>query len=346
MKIAYILPSLACTGPIIVAQNLIHQLRTKAELVDVYYFNDRKELDFECDIFRIDPGTEIPFDCYDIIHAHMLMPNRYLWKHRRKIKGKIVSTLHQFISYSLRTDHNVLASLVYTPIWYQYLRAADHIVYISNSLKESAIKHLPGIPSSCIYNGIDISAENDVLHQADLEPIKRLKQKYKLIGNFSNFTYRKGIDQLISCLVKNPDIALLLIGNGKVLNNLKKQASRLNVSDRCLFLDFRPVVMPFYKFLDAYAMTSRSEAFGLSMVEAAACHIPVVCSDLPTFRELFSESEVDFFKIEDIDSLNLAIREALKTDNPKIPKAYQKYKDNFTTEKMAEGYWKLYNELI
>lgn len=346
MRIAYILPSLACTGPIIIAHNLIHQLKNRAECIDVYYFNDRKELEFECDTFRIDPGTEIPFDCYDIIHAHMLMPNRYLWKHRKKIKAKIITTLHQFISYSLRTDYNFLTSLIYTPFWYKYLKSADHIVYISNSLKEGSLKHLSTIDSSCIYNGIDISRADEIIPASDLDQIRRLKQKYKLIGNFSNFTYRKGIDQLIDCLSINKNIALLLIGNGKVLNDLKKQALKLNVSDRCIFLGFRPVSMSFYKLLDGYAMTSRSEAFGLSMVEAAALKVPVVCSDLPTFRELFNDSEVSFFKTEDINSLNHSITDALETHTLKTPRAYERYQNNYTAELMAEGYWKLYEKLI
>jgi L-malate glycosyltransferase len=346
MRIAYILPSLACTGPIIVARNLIHQLKNRAECIDVYYFHDRKELEFECDTFRIDPGTEIPFDCYDIIHAHMLMPNRYLWKHKKKIKAKIITTLHQFISYSLRTDYNFLASFIYTPFWYKYLRSADHIVYISNSLKAESLKHISAVSSSCIYNGIDISSKDETIPVSDMDQINSLKQKYKLIGNFSNFTYRKGIDQLINCLTKNSDIALLLIGSGKLLNNLKKQAKESGVSDRCLFLGFRTVVMPYYKLLDAFAMTSRSEAFGLSMVEAAALKVPVVCSDLPTFRELFNDTEVSFFKSEDINSLNLAINNSLETKTIKTANAFQRYKHNYTSELMAEGYWKLYEKLI
>jgi glycosyltransferase involved in cell wall biosynthesis len=346
MRIAFILPSLACTGPIIVARNLIQQLKKRAELIDVYYFHDKKELEFDCDTYRIDPRTEIPFDCYDIIHAHMLMPNRYLWLHRRKINAKIITTLHQFISYSLRTDFNFLASLIYTPFWYKYLKSADHIVYISESLKAGSYMHLRACNSSCIYNGIDISNADEMIAPGDLEQIKRLKQKYKLIGNFSNFTYRKGIDQMINCLSKNTELALLLIGNGKVLNDLKKQAEKLNVADRCLFLGFRPIVLPYYKLLDGYVMPSRSEAFGLSLVEAAAFNVPIVCSDLPTFRELFDESEVCFFKAENINSLNNAINIALQPNTAKSANAFERYKNNYTTELMSEGYWKLYEKLI
>jgi len=345
MRIACILPSLACTGPIIVARNLVNQLKYNAECIDVYYFHESIELEFECNTFRINPGTNIPFDNYDIIHAHMLMPNRYLWKHRKKIKGKIITTLHQFISYSLRTDYNILASLIYTPFWYKYLRSADHIVYISNSLKAESVKHLRSVDSSCIYNGIDISTVDEIIPESDLEKINQLKQKYKLIGNFSNFTYRKGVDQLIDCLTINKEIALLLIGNGKLLNDLKKQSVKLNVADRCLFLGFRTVVMPYYKLLDLYAMTSRSEAFGLSLVEAAAFKVPVVCSDTPTFRELFNDTEVCFFKKEDISSLNLAIKDTLHENSSKTNKAYERYRNNYTTELMAEAYLKLYEKL-
>jgi L-malate glycosyltransferase len=346
MRIAYILPSLACTGPIIVASNLINQLITRAEKIDLYYFNNRNEIDFECETFRIDPLTNIPYDSYDIIHAHMLQPDRYLWKHRKKMKGKTISTVHQFISYSLRTDRSILASQFFSPFWYKYLSVADHVVYISNSLMKESAKHISAKNSSCIYNGIDLTGSDDIIPLSDLEQINQLKHKYKLIGNFANFTVRKGVDQLISCLVQNSELALLLIGDGKELNDLKKQAATLHVTDRCLFMGFRREVKPYYKLLDAYAMTSRSEAFGLSMVEAAALGVPVVCSDIPTFRELFDDTEISFFKPENISSLNLTIIDSLKGDATKISKSFQKYQHNYTAEKMAEGYWKLYEELL
>ena len=303
-------------------------------------------MDFDCETFRIDPLTDIPYNSYDIIHSHMLQPDRYLWKQRKKIKGKTVSTVHQFISYSLRTDRNILASRIFSPFWYKYLSVADHVVYISNSLMKDSAKHISAKHSSCIYNGIDLAGADGIIQVSDLEQINRLKQKYKLIGNFSNFTRRKGVDQLISCLAQNNGLALLLIGEGKVLSDLKAEAAKLGVEDRCFFPGFRREVKPYYKVLDAYAMTSRSEAFGLSMVEAAALRVPVVCSDIPTFRELFDDAEVSYFQPENIDSLNHAIIDSLQSISSKISKAFQRYQHNYTAEKMAEGYWKLYEELL
>ena len=345
MRIAYILPSLACTGPIIVAANLINQLKTRADKIDLYYFNDKCEIDFDCDTFRIDPLTHIPFDSYDIIHAHMLQPDRFIWKHRKKITAKTVSTVHQFIPYSLRTDRNIIASSIFSPLWYKYLSVADHVVYISNSLMAESLKHISAKNTSCIYNGIDLSGADATIPESDLEQIIRLKQNYKLIGNFSNFTIRKGVDQLINCLAQNSQLALLLIGDGKELNDLKKQAAKLKVADRCLFLNFRQEVKPYYKLLDAYAMCSRSEAFGLCLVEAAALNVPVVCSDIPTFRELFDETEISFFKPENISSLNLAITNSLQKNSSKITKAFQRFENNYTAKAMADGYWKLYEGL-
>jgi len=346
MKIAYILPSLACTGPIIVARNLVNQLKNRAEKIDVYYFNECKELEFECDTYKINPRTEIPFDNYDLIHTHMFLPDRYVWKHRKKIKAKTVSTVHQFIPYSLKTDRNFLTSFIYSPLWHKYLSAFDYVAYISNSLKEASSKYISSKASGCIYNGIDFSGTEEIIPVSDLEQINNLKQNYKLIGNFSNFTRRKGVDQLINCLVQNKELALLLIGDGKALNSLKKQATKLDVTDRCLFMGFRKNAKSYYKFLDLFAMTSRSEAFGLSMVEAAALKVPLVCSDLPTFRELFNDSEVCFFKTEDINSLNLAIIDRLQMNSLKTSKAFERYRNNYTSELMAEGYWKLYEKLI
>ena len=99
MKIAYILPKLANQGPIIVAKDIIDNIKDRIELIDVYYFDDVVEIDFECNIYKISFFDKIDFEKYDIVHSHMLRPDLYVWYHRKKshIKTLFVSTLHQNI---------------------------------------------------------------------------------------------------------------------------------------------------------------------------------------------------------------------------------------------------------
>jgi glycosyltransferase involved in cell wall biosynthesis len=89
-------------------------------------------------------------------------------------------------------------------------------------------------------------------------------------------------------------------------------------------------------------MPSRSEGFGLALVEAVQQKVPVVCSDLAVFSELFSSEEVTFFKLDNQYSLQEAVKEALINGSEKTGLAYSRYQNSYTDKIMAENYLKLY----
>jgi glycosyltransferase involved in cell wall biosynthesis len=197
----------------------------------------------------------------------------------------------------------------------------------------------------CIHNGIEPVAIDAAIPPEDEERIERLRAGRRLIGNFAHFTRRKGADQLIEMLATWPEAALLLVGDGKELPELVSLSRSKGVQDRCLFLGPRDDVQGYFRFLDVYAMTSRSEAFGLSLVEAVSAGVPVVCSDIATFRELFDETEVTFFELEDIESLENATVTALAEKREKTKRAHDRFLVNYTAGKMAENYLELYKVL-
>ena len=136
MKIAYILPSLANAGPIMVVNVLVENLVGKVDKIDVYYFDDKKELDFKCDTIKIlSVKAPINFDSYDIIHSHGYRPDKYISQFKRSIrKAKIVSTIHSDIKKDLSYTYNPIISWIFTKVWFRNLRKMDTIVVISNKL--------------------------------------------------------------------------------------------------------------------------------------------------------------------------------------------------------------------
>ena len=77
-------------------------------------------------------------------------------------------------------------------------------------------------------------------------------------------------------------------------------------------------------------MPSRSEGFGLALIEAVQQKIPVICSDIDVFKELFTDDEVTFFKLEDHGSLSEAVKTAIETGLKKTENAYERYPKNYT----------------
>lgn len=346
MKIAYILPSLINKGPVIVAHTIIKNILDKVDKIDVYYFDDDLVLEFPCTTYKLDMNVPIDFDKYDIIHTHGFRPDRYIKKWRSRIlKAKTVSTIHADIAEDFKYGYNKLFSIIFTPIWLNMMKKHDGVVVISDKLKslyDVKFKNLYRI-----YNGIDIELDDLVLDTQFLEKINELKKRnLKIIGSYAAINKRKGIDQVVRLLSKRKDLALVLIGEGKEIVKLKNLAQELNVLEQIIFLPYLKRPYKYVPLFDIYIMPSRSEGFGLAMVEAALKKTAIVCSDIEVFREIFTENEATFFTLEDLDSLDSAIVKSLETKDVKSNNALLKAKSNFSGEKMGENYLKFYSQII
>jgi glycosyltransferase involved in cell wall biosynthesis len=155
-------------------------------------------------------------------------------------------------------------------------------------------------------------------------------------------TKRKGIIQIIHSLVSLKDFALVVIGDGQELENLIRAANEFGVSNRCVFLGYRPNAVEYLNFFDIYVMASYSEGFPLGLLEAGLSRLPVVCSDIPIFRELFNPKEVCFFELDNDKAL---IESVIKCYNNKEEFASLIFKcvsSKYNITNMANNYMLLY----
>lgn len=348
MKIAMILPSLANQGPVIVARDIIRNIKDPELNFEVFYFDELLELEFDCPTTRIAFSSPINFDAFDIIHSHMLRPDAYVWRYRKQIKyARCMSTLHQDIFQNLKASYNAVIAGVFTKLWLLMLRRQDAIVTLSETMASMYRSALKGKHLETIYNGRDQrSFAPQPVDAEDVECIALLKRSYKLIGSLALLTKRKGLHQMIKALPLLPEFAFMVVGDGKEMFNLKKLATEHNVADRCLFIGYRADAYRYLPDLDYFLMASYSEGFPLGLLEAAQYKLPLICTDIPLFRELFSETEVSFFKPDDTQALVQAVNHAVVHKDVLATKASEKVKREYNIERMAERYLLCYHRLI
>ena len=347
MRIAYVLPSLVNTGPIVVVQDIVKNLVDKVDLIDVYYFDESPTtLHFDCNVFHISKKDIIDFDKYDIIHSHMLRPDIYLYRNRKKIKkAKIISTLHQDTFINLGHQYNRLLAFSVSHFWCYVQSHFDGVISISDQIKD---KYNPLLSNkiTTIYNGCSVS-ENPVEEDENVQLIKQCKEKeYKILGSYAYITKGKGLSQVIDALVQLPYYAYIIFGKGPYLEALKQQVSRLKLEERVVFLPYVKTPDVYLKYMDIYMMPSYSEGFGLAMVEAAKAKKSIVCSNLPSFHEIFMENEATFFELNNVNSLVESIHIAYSEMETKGGLAYTKANSFFTAEIMAANHLFYYNKMI
>jgi hypothetical protein len=345
MRIAYIVPSLVNKGPVIVVNTIVRNLIGNVSLVDVFFF-DADLLTFPCATFKIDMDIPFDFDAYDIIHSHGYRPDKYLNKWRKKIKkAKTISTIHSDIAQDLKFSYSKTVSLIFTPLWLYYLKNNDAVTVISKKLEKTY--HNKYKKLYCIYNGVDIELQESNVVLEIVNEIHALKEKgYLIIGTYASITKIKGIDQIINLLTFRNDLALVVFGEGNEKKKLIAQAIRLGVIDRVLFYPYVATPYNYIDLFDIYAMPSRSEGFGLALVEAALTKAAILCSDIAVFHEIFNEEQVTFFKLEDLEAMSLAVDTAILTKKTKGFNAYNHSVSFFSGKIMANNYLRLYETLL
>jgi len=140
MKIAFIVPSLARKGPVLVVRNIISQIINKAD-VDVYYFDNIVELKFDCSTYKINMCDQIEFNKYNIIHSHGYRPDKFVWKNRKNIKGKTVTTIHSDIRIDLKYNYNIIISWIFRWIWLFYIKKQDKVVVLTKTIMHNYYNH-------------------------------------------------------------------------------------------------------------------------------------------------------------------------------------------------------------
>ena len=344
LRVAILLPSLVNKAPIQVAKDLTSEFVRSGASVCVYYFDDVVEVDFPCRTERISFFSAIDFELFDIIHSHMLRPDAYVW-YRRLLKSckkvGFVSTIHNIVEEDLYFNYGKLKSYVFSRLWRIFWSAQDELVVLNNAAQRYYKNFIGGRKTNVIYNGRALSIFTP-LAQEDLNRMESLHSKFQVLGSCAVLTRRKGLDQIIRILPECREYALVVIGDGPACSELKALAVELGVAERCVFLGYRANAQSFLSQFDIYVMPSRSEGLPLALLEAAGNGLPVLCSDIEVFKEIFSFDEVSFFELENEKDLVKALKDTFENKAALSSNVQEKYKNNFTDKVMATRYLELF----
>ena len=161
----------------------------------------------------------------------------------------------------------------------QGLLMADRIIAVSEITKEIIVKnyHIPPEKIEVVYNAIDLADlpphEYDASTYRYLEELK--KDGYTVVGALTRLTVQKGLTYFVraaaKALEKYEKIVFVLSGNGEQRDELIELAADLGISDKMIFTGFvrGKQWRDIYCLIDVFVMSSVSEPFGLTALEAA-----------------------------------------------------------------------------
>jgi L-malate glycosyltransferase len=143
-------------------------------------------------------------------------------------------------------------------------------------------------------------------------PKERKEDKEEIvIGTVKSLEEVYGIDTLICAFhlvrTKMPDknLVLKIVGEGTKEDTLKQLTIDTREENNVQFFprQSQQELVPFYQSFDIAVFLSRSESFGVSILEASACQLPVVVSAVGGLMEVVDDKKTGFFvPPEDIDA--------------------------------------------
>ncbi len=249
----------------------------------------------------------------DLIHAHFAIDGLYALKLAQKKGIPLVTTLHGFdVTVS---NKDLLASR--SPAWINYLlhqnkvkSQGDKFICVSDFIARQALQH--GFPESKIiqhYIGIDVNKYQPRAKEDD----------QGIILHVARLVEKKGTAVLINAVkqvkVSNPDVKLVIIGEGPLLDGLKAQVSSLGLDQTVTFTGALPhvgvmewmrkasmLVLP-----SITAKTGDAEGLGMVLLEAAVTGVPVIGTQHGGIPEAIIDEQTGFL-VKERDDKQLAER--------------------------------------
>ena len=253
---------------------------------------------------------------HDIIHAHDWL-TFLAGIEAKRISGKpLVCHVH-----ALETDRSGVSGVnkqIYE-IEKTGLQAADKIIAVSYLTKNSIVNYYGIDPDkvSVVHNAVSKKKSTQRSNSVRKDPDE------KIILFLGRITFQKGPDYFLEAaakvLKKYPKARFVLAGSGDMVNRLIERTAELKIGRNVHFTGFlkRPEVEEIFASSDVYVMSSVSEPFGISCLEAILFDVPVVISKQSGAAEVLQSAlKVDFWDTDELANkiLNILNHEALRKE--------------------------------
>jgi len=184
----------------------------------------------------------------------------------------------QFASEDFRGDWTLAQTL-------DEYRRVDRIICVSRGIRDSLVEAMPEKAEDilAIHNGVNLARLDRLVGETPEGPPLPERPFFLGVGRLD---HAKGFDILIAAHArlraeKAPPHALVVLGEGRLLDRLVAQAVALGVADSVQFRGFVANPFPVMARAAALVTSSRFEGYSLTTAEGAALGLPVIATTCP-----------------------------------------------------------------
>ncbi|MCS6822961.1 MAG: N-acetyl-alpha-D-glucosaminyl L-malate synthase BshA [Cytophagaceae bacterium] len=286
----------------------------------------------------------------DILHVHYAIPHAsaaYMAREILRTKGiyiPFITTLHG-------TDITLVGKdPSYEPVVTFSINQSDAVTSVSEDLKKETLEQFTiNKPIVVIPNFVDISRFK-----------KQRKDHFKkaicpndehLLVHVSNFRKVKRVEDVLWVFEKINQVLpskLLLIGDGPERMRIEQLTRELNLCDNVRFLGKLDAIEEVLSVSDLFIMPSEKESFGLAALEAMACEVPVISTNVGGLPEINIDGITGYMSnVGDTqDMAKNALRILDKENLPRFKKNALEQAKKFDSNLIIPKYVELYNRIL
>ena len=204
-----------------------------------------------------------------------------------------------------------------------------------------------------VHSGIDLDRFRAGGEFRILREEYNIPPDIKLIGNVAALAPHKDyftfLDTAELLLKENLQARFFVIGEGKLGDQLRRYAQNRGLNEHVTFTGFRDDISQILPELDLFLITSETEGFGTTILDAFACRVPVVATNAGGISEIVDNEITGILGgVKQPETLAAGVKRLLADESLRasiVAKAYEKV-GSFTKEVMADKTLKVYEEIF
>ncbi len=195
-------------------------------------------------------------------------------------------------------NHDEIQRLKKRRNWFRTiaLQRSNALVVPSKTLENIARSawHQP-LDKICRFpNGIDIAHFNRRPQRGSFPGFQKRGDEI-VVGTIAGLRTVKNLPRLVRAVAAaGPNVRLAIAGEGPEREAIMKEAQRLGIADRVMMPGFLRDPARYIRLFDIFALSSDSEQYPISLVEAMASELPVVSTDVGDVRNIVAPENLPY----------------------------------------------------
>jgi N-acetyl-alpha-D-glucosaminyl L-malate synthase BshA len=243
----------------------------------------------------------------DLLHCHYAIPHATsAWIAKEMLRPtrpdiRVVTTLHG-------TDITIVGQdPSFRPITKFSIEKSDGLTAVSRYLQQETLTTFgcTACRIEVIPNFVDEHVYDRTLYDSPLA--EQVPPGTRVLMHISNFRGVKRVKDVVDIFARvqaEVPSVLVMVGDGPDRVDAESEARALGLEDKVFFLGKIDAVAPLLAAADLFLLPSSNESFGLSALEALACGVPVIGTDVGGIPEVVRHGETGcLYPVGDVDGM-------------------------------------------